>query len=650
MLSCFLFYSSAFAGSESKIEFSADYQEYNQRLGLVILKDEARIVGSDFEIAGKNLQYNLATGDIHARGDVELLRDDEVLEAEILHYNVRTKVGSTEGIEAIFQNTFVEAESAEIDRSGLLLRNGCASTCDDVHYHYHIRARKMVLVPGKALYLKGVKFYLGKTKVLSLPAYRFNLAGKKFEAPLKLIPGFDASRGFYSKVGWDFYFNPQFYGELDLVPTSRQGVEMRMDLQINQETKFPARVKLEQQRDRFRSSTTRRANFNQQYKKSEKGFADLTVDYLEDEFSPIQSNKELNTRLHWTRHMPFGWRGELDYEVRHDLDKDNYLADNRVQSLDRLPSLYFESPTRSMESIPWNFRLGTKFTRFRENSFQGRVARDVKEIFLNAFQDTYQYGRSTFSMNSQFRFSHYSGGSQREYFRLNAGWNHDFGEGWNSSTQYYTHHVGGSSPFRTFDLLTPRERLTQRFSYRQGNWSGTLLQMGYNFKNDQYDSLSSYLQYRDNWKQRPYFLGLRASYANKLTPGSLGNLSIDQLFMSLRMEESDHWDFDFRAKYSNLRSRWESFTHSTNYILGGKTRLSFQEHYNAITNEFTRIKLGWIRDLHCLESRMDWDIKQKEFTFQVYLKQGRGDGLGLRLNYEDALSVKPDLPGIDENY
>ena len=32
----------------------------------------------------------------------------------------------------------------------------------------------------------------------------------------------------------------------------------------------------------------------------------------------------------------------------------------------------------------------------------------------------------------------------------------------------------------------------------------------------------------------------------------------------------------------------------------------------------------------------------------MYLKQGRGDGLGLRLNYEDALSVKPDLPGIDE--
>ena len=148
--------------------------------------------------------------------------------------------------------------------------------------------------------------------------------------------------------------------------------------------------------------------------------------------------------------MPFGWRGELDYEVRHDLDKDEFLADNRVQSLDRLPSLYFESPTRSIESIPWNFRLGTRFTRFRENSFQGRIAHDVKEIFVNAFQDTYQINRSTFSMNSQFRFSHYSGGSQREYFRLNAGWKHDFGEGWNSSTQYFTHHVGGESPFRTF--------------------------------------------------------------------------------------------------------------------------------------------------------------------------------------------------------
>ena len=122
-------------------------------------------------------------------------------------------------------------------------------------------------------------------------------------------------------------------------------------------------------------------------------------------------------------------------------------------------------------------------------------------------------------------------------------------------------------------------------------------------------------------KQRPYFLGLRASYGNKLTPGSLGNLSIDQLFMSLRMEDSDHWNVDFKAKYSNLRSRWESFTHSTDYLIGGNTKLSFQEHYNAVTNEFTRIRLGWIRDLHCLESRMDWDLKQKSLLFKCILSR-----------------------------
>ena len=51
------------------------------------------------------------------------------------------------------------------------------------------------------------------------------------------------------------------------MPTSRQGVEMKLDLQINQETKFPARVKSEQQRDRFRSATTRRLNLNQRHKK-----------------------------------------------------------------------------------------------------------------------------------------------------------------------------------------------------------------------------------------------------------------------------------------------------------------------------------------------------------------------------------------------
>ena len=117
--------STLFASSGNKIEFSADYQEYNQRLGVVILKDSARIVGSDFEIAGKNLQYNLSTGDIHARGQVELQRDDEVLEAEILHYNVKTKVEAQRELKLSFKILFVEAESAEIDRSDAVKRCLC---------------------------------------------------------------------------------------------------------------------------------------------------------------------------------------------------------------------------------------------------------------------------------------------------------------------------------------------------------------------------------------------------------------------------------------------------------------------------------------------------------------------------------------------
>lgn len=641
---------SLWADADMQINFNADYQEYNQRLGLVILKGDAQIAGSGFQISGQNLQYNLNTGDIHARGKVELQRDQEFLEAEVLHYNVRTKVGETENLEAIFQNTFMQGESAEMSERGLILNNGCATTCDHSHHHYKIRARKMILIPGKALFLKDVQFYLGNSKVLSMPAYRFSLAGEKYQAPLKFVPGFDASRGFYTKAGWDFYFNPRFYGDLKLTPTSRQGLDMNLKLEINEDTRFPAKVEMEQQRDRFLGSITRRARLQQSYKNDEKGNADLNIDYLEDEFTPVQSNQELNTRLHWTRHLPLGWRGELDYELRLDLDKDEFLADNRVQSLDRLPSIYFESPTRKIESIPWNFRMGTRFTRFRENSFQGRVAEDVSELFLNAFQDTYQIGRSTFNMNSQLRLSDYSGGTSREYFRLNAGWNHDFGEGWGSSTQYHTHNVGGSSPFSTFDLLTPQERLTQRFTYRNGNWSGTIFQLGYNFKNDFYDGLSSYLQYRNQWDQKPYFVSLRTSYSNQVSPSSLGSLSLDQLFVNFRMEDLDYWDIDLRANYSNLNSRWESFTHSTNFLYRERSRFSFQEHYNAVTNEFTRIKLGWIRDLHCFESRVDWDIKQKEFTFQVYLKQGQGDGLGLRLNYENTLSVKPDLPGIDENF
>jgi hypothetical protein len=102
-----------------------------------------------------------------------------------------------------------------------------------------------------------------------------------------------------------------------------------------------------------------------------------------------------------------------------------------------------------------------------------------------------------------------------------------------------------------------------------------------------------------------------------------------------------------RGHYSNINTKWESFGSEMKFFGGRQHYLEVGTHYNAISREFTRIRLGLIKDLDCMEGRVEWDFRQKEFTLQVYLKQGSSVGFGLKVDYENQFSVRPELPDID---
>jgi len=638
------------SASANQIDFSASYQEYNQRKGLIVLKKDAQILGPDFQISGDSLQYNLKTGWIFAFGSVRLIREGDFLEANQLQYNVRTKEGRVQKFDAIMQETFIEGKSAQLFPDNMTLYDGCASTCGEEHRHYEIKAKKMVLIPNKALFLTGASFYLAGKKVFSMPAYRIDLTGKNPQSPLKIVPGYDSARGVFVRSGWDFYFHRNVYGELNLEPTSRQGLNWDLNLELNQESVYPSTLSLSRSYDDFLQNQTLRAGLVQEWDQGQRGDLQFRLNYLEDDFPGGQTNQELNYNLGWKRYLPKGWRADLEVQGRADVDKDKYLADNRIQNLDLVPSLSLESPTRKIEGSPFRFRWGGSYKRVKENSFAGRVSSDITELMLNTFQDTLQWGNTRLNFNSQFRLSNYSGGLNREYFRANVGLDHEFGGGFRSNTIYHIHHVDGSNPYKTYDVLRSSESLTQRFNYRKGKISATVLQGQYDFKANRYGAFSSYVRYSDRAKGLPYFFSLRSSYANQFSPSTLTGLTLDQVFWNYHMENPELWSFDLKGQYSNLRSRWESFSHEMEFLHKGRNRVYLQDHYNAVTSEFTRIRLGLIRDFDCLEGRVDWDFKQKEFTIQVYLKQGESDGLGFRVDYDQVLSVKPELPGIDETF
>ncbi|MBW7877325.1 MAG: LPS-assembly protein LptD [Candidatus Cloacimonetes bacterium] len=640
---------SAIYAQKGSISFSAGYQEYNQATGFVILKDNASILGDDFQIEAENLQYNLRTGEIYAVSKVRLIRGEDIMRSDSLLYNAKTRQGRVEDFRAIMENTFVTGQSAILMPASMRMNHGFATTCSEEECHYKIVAREMLLIPDQALYLKGAAFYLGNTRVFSLPAYRFLLdKDKGMAAPLFLVPGYDSSRGVHAKVRSNFIVNENFYGTVELKPTARQGLEWFAEVEINQQKKAPARIRIDQQKDEFTRTDTQRVALEQAWYPTDNTDVQLRMDYLRDQFLIGADNEELNTFLEMRQRLAGGWTGRASYQVREDLDRNRFLLDNRIQSLDRKPSIELESPTRRVERTPYQYNFGVRWTDFTEQDFLGRVDSQDREVFANLFQDTLKFGKTRWDMNVQGRYNDYSNDGHRSYLRLNTGITHDFGSGFGYANRYNLNDVHGQSPFRGFDRLLDQEQITHRFYYNHGQFSSTLFQMAYDFKRHQYSNPSSAFQYRSVHNGFPWVAGLRLGYDAGPVASDLSDLKLANLAWNFNIRNGEEWSHELRGQYSWLNQQWESFTQVSDFLAHPKVYMRTENHYNALTSEFTRVKLGLIRDWDCLEGRLDWDFKQEELIVQVYLKQGSGSGLGLKLNYDTVLSVKPDLPGIEE--
>lgn len=643
----FLLFCSVITVQGGEIQFSAGYQEYNQRLGIVILKEDASIVGTDFDIQGDNLQYDLNTGEIFARGNVELLKDSDLVRAQEIVYNVRTRSGRLEKFDSILQNAFVKGQSAVLIPQSMTLRDGCVTTCDHAHHHYKITARKMVLVPGRALYLKRASFFVGNRKILTVPAYKFSLDKDKNSQPFFIVPGYDLSRGLHAKINLDWYSHESLYGNLSLTPSARQGTEWSSDLHYGHSKKALSKLKMSEHLDKFRGARTLRGTLEQEWTHSFSK-ASTRVNYVAESFRSSETNQELNLGINFQTQVGNGFRAGIAYEAREDPDKDRYLLDNGIQSVDRLPEISLNSPTVALGSLPLRIRYGGRFTRFRERTIQGNVSRDVLEGTLGLFSERFKWGKTGLQFQSQARFSDYSAGESREYLSLNARLNQELFHGWALETFYNLHEVKGLSPFRSFDFILPREGMTHRLNYRGANLAGTLFQATYDIEKRTYSALSSYLNYRFSVEDTPTTLSLRTIYDPGANPSSLSALKLDRVFAGLRFDHGDSWDLNLQAQYSKKFARWESFTQTAHFLVGRRSRFQIQNHFNALQDEWTRLSLGWIQDFHCLEGSVDWDFKQKELAFQFYLKQGRGNGFGFQADYKEGLRVSPDLPDIVE--
>ncbi len=174
-------------GVDVPIEVDADVLDYDRENERITASGNVHIVSGSDHLRADRVLVHVATGDAYALGNVELIRAGQPIRGDRLHYNFKTRISSLDRPEVEADPFKVIADNVtRAPDNTYILKKAKLTTCmyDHDHAHYHIRARRLTVVPNEYLVARHATWYFGKVPVFYVPYWK---------------------RRLHDEYGWTFY-------------------------------------------------------------------------------------------------------------------------------------------------------------------------------------------------------------------------------------------------------------------------------------------------------------------------------------------------------------------------------------------------------------------------------------------------------------
>jgi len=207
-----------------------DYDKHNGRItadGNVVITCGLDVLHAD------RVLVNMNSGDAYALGHVVLRRGDKETRSTKLQYNFRTRLCNLDDPEIDAAPFKVLAEKVErVANNEYVLHEANVTTCrlPYPHSHYHIRARRITVVPGEYMRTNGAVWYFGRVPCLYMPYWRHSLDG---ESGFKFYPGYGSRWGAYLLSSYYHPVSSFLRAEHHVDYRDRRGVALGEDLKWN---------------------------------------------------------------------------------------------------------------------------------------------------------------------------------------------------------------------------------------------------------------------------------------------------------------------------------------------------------------------------------------------------------------------------------
>jgi LPS-assembly protein len=185
---------------EEAIEVTADRMEYSG--DLLIGEGNVAVQQKGASLQADHVTVNSETGEIHAKGNILMIREGNRWEGQELVYNYKTREGSFGKSFMYFEPAYIIAESTErISTNEFLMRDAMITTCSGENPSVYMKAKEVRVINnegprGALIQAKHVTFYVGPVPVFYTPYFQRHVGSSM----INVVVGYGGNFGAFAKV------------------------------------------------------------------------------------------------------------------------------------------------------------------------------------------------------------------------------------------------------------------------------------------------------------------------------------------------------------------------------------------------------------------------------------------------------------------
>jgi LPS-assembly protein len=216
----------------NKWQFDGDALSYQDDKKLVSAT-RMTIVYGEIRMYADRAAVNYETGDAIAEGNVRIERGPQSWQGERVEYNFITGKLVSERFRVGQAPFFLRGDVVvgEQKTNVYVGANALVTTDDTESAGYSIRAKSITVIPGEYIEARNATLHLGNVPVFYFPYYRRSL--KQHPNHWTLTPGYRSRYGPYLHTTYNWYWNEQLGGALNIDGRAKRGIGVGPELMWN---------------------------------------------------------------------------------------------------------------------------------------------------------------------------------------------------------------------------------------------------------------------------------------------------------------------------------------------------------------------------------------------------------------------------------